>query len=102
MVHEHVTRLGAGADHGVVTVLDEPLVVEDRALGESCRARGVLDLDRIVGLGGAEPADVLAREQRVVVGEQDPMPDRREVVAHGVHDLAHRVPAELSDVVDGL
>ena len=102
VVHEHVARFGTSASHAVVTVLDQSLVVEDRPLREARRAGRVLDLRRIEWRGVAKPAVVLAGEQRVVVREQDPVPDRGELVAHGLDDLAHGVPPELGDVVDRL
>ncbi len=102
VVDEHVAGLTPGADHRVVAVLYQPLVVEHRSLREPGGAGGVLDLHRIGRLRVAQLAVVFPCEQRLVIGQQDPVADRREFVAHGVGDLLHRIPTEVGDVVDRL
>ena len=93
--------LHAGAGHGVNAVADQTVVMQQRALREAGGPRSILNLCRISGPGIAQFADMLAREQSVMVGQQDAMDDRGNLVAHLVGDLLHWISAKIGDMING-
>jgi hypothetical protein len=82
-------------------VVDDPAVVQHRALGPAGRSRRVLDLSRIAGIDPRQPGARRADGAEVVpVGERDDIAQAGQLAAQGVEHLRHGRAAVLGHEED--
>src|SRR4029078_4600113 len=83
---EGAPRVQAEPVHVVRPVTHQRVVPQQRALGESGRARGELDLRKVVRENGRQSAASVAVEQGRMVGQIDDVADLRQLRRNLVGD----------------